>query len=195
MKKIATSIFLLLIGLSVFAVDPGLYFKAGDDYVPIAPTRVATSGAGVKVAVFSVSKDKHKIKGATSDVKTTKNPKFVISFCEKGKKKPKNLTRHFAANMKPEYFSLYDLEVNKDTRIIPTNPRIMGLKAPDGVGKTLEFEKIDDSTYEVALSNLEPGEYAFMFSYITTEKGKKAVSVLGGDPVDWTTAFCFTVEK
>lgn len=197
MKKILSIIFAISLSLSMFALDPstldpGIYFKAGDDYVKVNPTFLKSGGAGAQVGAFSISKEKHKIKGVTSDVKTTSNPTFVLVFATK---KVKKLDKHFAGNIKPEYFSLFDLEVKKNDRLVHTNPRIMGIKAPDGVGKTLQFKEIGEKIFEVTLENLEVGEYAFFYSPVKSESGKAVMSVLGADYVDWTTSYCFSVEE
>lgn len=178
--------------MMMFAEEPGLYLKNGETSTPVKVTRLGNSKKSGSAGGFSIGKEEHKIKGATSGVKYAEGDSLIFVFTPKSGKKIK-LATPFGETSTTENFLLYKLSVGKKERKVETGIQIMGFNTKENGGSELPFTQIDDNTYEVKLENLEPGEYALFYTALN-EGGKKAASVFNIDPVSWDEAWCFTVE-
>lgn len=178
--------------LMMFAEDPGLYLKKGDALTPVKVTRLSNTKKGGSAGAFSIGKEEHKIKGVTSGLTYAKDDSLIFVFPPKSGKKLK-LAGPFTEFSTTANFLLYKLEVTKKERKVSTGVEIMGFNTKENGGAELPFTQLDDTTYEVKLDNLEPGEYALFYTGFN-EGGKKAASVFNIDPVVWDEAWCFTVE-
>ena len=191
-KTLSLLVAAFTVSMMLFGEDPGLYIKSGDTSTPVKVTRLGNSKKSGSAGGFSVGKEEHKIKGATSGVKYAEGDSLIFVFPPKSDKKIKFATP-FGETSTTDNFLLYKLIVTKKERKVDTNVEIMGFKKKESGGLELPYTQLDDTTYEVKLENLEPGEYALFYT-VLNEGGKKAASIFNVDPVSWDEAWCFTVE-